>query len=495
MINTSNYFEKVKEIDFSKLPDDLVSGHQFVVDSTENGNSWEFYHESDTIKRVIDGYFSKLDDYLHTHNTDEKKENKSTPVPKEHKKAESKKTEKAQPKNKHIPKTEKTDSDDINFTERIPEEIRFIKKYLSLHEKEKTKDELLPFIKSLQKAIVEKRIRKTSPYGKQIEYIQERLINAYNTFKGRTTIQIQDKVLKEFSKIVADEKVMPAVQLIKKYIRLNGQNDAKDKAKKLFEQMKKLSTEKVISKSDAHWQVLHRMYKNLQDYVKSNAKVLEIENAELNGLNGVLEACDCSHSLNGIELHESSQVNNDTQVMNSIEFANLNFPTIGFTGKFFDLIGDPAPGFTMMVYGKPKMGKSMLCIDFAKYLAQNHGKVLYVAKEEGLYKTLQDKLRENNAIDANIDVANNLLSDLSSYDFIFLDSVNKLELSNNDLNNLKKKYPKASFIYVFQSTKDGNFRGANEFQHEVDSVIEVPKLGKAVQFGRFNQGGEMDIFA
>jgi hypothetical protein len=25
-------------------------------------------------------------------------------------------------------------------------------------------------------------------------------------------------------------------------------------------------------------------------------------------------------------------------------------------------------------------------------------------------------------------------------------------------------------------------------------VIEVPERGKAVQFGRFNQGGEMDIF-
>jgi hypothetical protein len=29
----------------------------------------------------------------------------------------------------------------------------------------------------------------------------------------------------------------------------------------------------------------------------------------------------------------------------------------------------------------------------------------------------------------------------------------------------------------------------------VDVVIEVPEKGKAVQMGRFNQGGEMDIFA
>ena len=34
----------------------------------------------------------------------------------------------------------------------------------------------------------------------------------------------------------------------------------------------------------------------------------------------------------------------------------------------------------------------------------------------------------------------------------------------------------------------------NQFQHDVDAVIEVPELGKAVQFSRFNQGGEMNIF-
>ena len=49
-------------------------------------------------------------------------------------------------------------------------------------------------------------------------------------------------------------------------------------------------------------------------------------------------------------------------------------------------------------------------------------------------------------------------------------------------------------ITHFQTTKEGKFKGANTFQHDVDSVIEVPERGKAVQYGRFNQGGEMPIF-
>ena len=83
---------------------------------------------------------------------------------------------------------------------------------------------------------------------------------------------------------------------------------------------------------------------------------------------------------------------------------------------------------------------------------------------------------------------------MDKYDFIFLDSVNKLGLQPDDLNNLKRQYTDKSFIYIFQSTKDGNFRGANSFQHDVDVVIEVPERGRAVQFGRFNQGGEISIF-
>ena len=72
--------------------------------------------------------------------------------------------------------------------------------------------------------------------------------------------------------------------------------------------------------------------------------------------------------------------------------------------------------------------------------------------------------------------------------------MNKLGLNPEDLNRLKAANPSKSFIFIFQATKDERFRGANTFQHDVDVVVEVPERGKAVQMGRFNQGGEMDIF-
>ncbi len=192
-----------------------------------------------------------------------------------------------------------------------------------------------------------------------------------------------------------------------------------------------------------------------------------------------------------------SGINNSSQqvnVMPSTDFTNLQFNAVGFTGKWLDFIGDPAPGFTAMVFGMPKMGKSYLCVDFAGYLARNHGKVLYVAKEEKLDATLQKKLKDKDVAHENLFVADALPKDLSPYEFIFLDSVNKLGLTPKDLDALKASNKGKSFVYVFQATKGGKFKGNNEFQHDVDVVIEVPEQGKAVQFGRFNQGGELDIF-
>jgi hypothetical protein len=120
--------------------------------------------------------------------------------------------------------------------------------------------------------------------------------------------------------------------------------------------------------------------------------------------------------------------------------------------------------------------------------------VLYVAKEEGLDMTLQKKLNDKAVAHPNLFVSSFLPTSLVAYDFIFLDSVNRLGLQPEDLNKLKASNPSKSFIFIFQSTKDGNFKGANSFQHDVDVVIEVPEKGKAVGMGRFNQGGEISIF-
>ena len=498
MITTSNYYSITKNIDFNTFPEAIKKGHEFVNETTQNGTDWSAYNTSTTIHQVMDTYFSKLDEQLNrtaptaipqtTTNTTAIQQTvapRST-IQKIQKRNQS---EKVQTSSSNTPPSKNNDT--ANYVERIPDELRFMKRYVLLHGKTKTKEDLLRFINSLQKAIVEKRIRKTSPYAKEVRYMQEKLIATYNEMGKSILIKISDDVVKNFSAITSSEKVLTSVQLIKKYIRLNGKRIEKADVEKLIQQMQRAVKNKKLTDNDPYAKAVNRMFGNLKIYLNEKKRTaLLIEKSELNGLNELLGNCGCQ-SLHGVD---EDFAGNELKIMNSMDFANMHFNTIGLKGKWLNLIGDPSSNFTAMVYGKPKMGKSYLCVEFAGYLARHHGKVLYVAKEEGLDLTLQKKLNDKEVKHPNLFVANELPASLSNFDFIFLDSVNKLGLQPEDLTRLKKENPTKSFIFVFQSTKEGNFRGANSFQHDVDVVIEVPERGNAVQFGRFNQGGEVRIF-
>jgi hypothetical protein len=493
MIATNNYFNHVNNIDFSSLPEAFKKGHEFLVKATNNGENWTSYQSSDTVKKTIDIYLAKLNEFVNTSKQAERKQRKKAIQ----KQAEKEIMHEAMIKQglinpdgstkKRTRKISKIKSDEPQpaMVERIPEELRFIKRFINLNGKTKTKDEILRFINSLQKAILEKRIRKTSSYAEQITLIQEKLIGLYNSIKTKIKIELKPDTYDALKKLTGEEKVMASVNFIKRYIGMNGKPGMKEKARQLLSQINRALDKGKISDNDPYITEVHELKKNLKEFTTNKThKVLEIEKTTLNGLEGIL-GCACQR-VNGIDAKP--------EIMNSMDFANMEFETIGLTGKWHDLIGDPSTNFTAMVYGKPKMGKSYLCIEFAGYLARNHGKVLYVAKEEGLDYTLQQKLNDKNVAHPNLYVSSVLPESVLAYDFIFLDSVNKLGLTPEDLNRLKALNPSKSFIFVFQSTKGGNFRGANSFQHDVDVVIEVPEIGKAVQFGRFNQGGEMDIF-
>jgi hypothetical protein len=493
MIATNNYFNHVNNIDFSSLPEAFKKGHEFLVKATDNGNSWASYQSSDTIKKTIDIYLAKLNEFVGKDKKlqkDKQKKVKQGQTDKEIMQEAMRKQGLVNPDGSPKKKSGKSNKtkdagNEPMMVERIPEELRFIKRFVNLNGKTKTKDEILRFVNSLQKAIVEKRIRKTSIYAEQIKYMQERLIDVYNTMKTKIKLELKPETFEALKKLTGEEKVMASINFIKKYISMNGKPGMKEKAKQLLQQINRAYERGKITDNDPYIVEIHELKKNLKSFTTDKSeKVLEIEKATLNGLEGIL-GCACQN-LNGFD--------DKQEIMNSMDFVNMDFETLGFTGKWLELIGDPSSNFTAMVFGKPKLGKSYLCIDFAGYLARNHGKVLYVAKEEGLDLTLQNKLNEKNVKHPNLYVASVLPDDLSMYDFIFLDSVSKLGLTPDELTRLQAMNPTKSFIFIFQSTKDGNFRGANSFQHDVDVVIEVPEKGKAVQFGRFNQGGEISIF-
>lgn len=479
MITTNNYYSEIQKINKSTLDPVLQNGWVLIDDITQNGNDWTLYETDDVLKESIDLYIQKLNKFLRvttkTNPTPEKK--KSVTV---RKRAAKKTVKKVSQSTLKYQKADKV--------ERISDELRMIKRFVLMHDKIKTQNQIRLFLNALQKAIVEKRIRKTSPFSKEITEIQKALIKLHSKLTETTNIQVEisEEKRTKYLEILGKTAELHSVKLIKSYINLQGKTIENIKAKRLYNRIATAVNTKKVTNKDKYWNEIESILATLKSFVKKNQAhgELLISSKELNGLKGILSSCDCK-SVNGAPKNT---------IMSSTDIVNLSFDKLGFTGKWLNLIGDPSSGFTAMIFGKPKMGKSYLAVDFAGYLARSHGTVLYVAREEGIDDTLQKKLRDKNVAHPDLFVSDYLPTDLTKFDFVFLDSVNKLGLSPEALEELKRDSPETSFIYIFQTTKNGNFRGGNEFQHDVDVVIEVAEKGKATQYGRFNQGGDLNIF-
>ncbi len=199
-------------------------------------------------------------------------------------------------------------------------------------------------------------------------------------------------------------------------------------------------------------------------------------------------------------IQESGSAGSVGGVISSEDLLNYSYNRYDFDGKWGQFIGQPSVNFHAMVYGRPKQGKSILSIQWAKYLSENFGRVLYVASEEGYSVTLQNKVSEFAMNNKNLDFANfRDFEEIKSavikgnYRFVFIDSVNFINISPGDVEQIKSENKNTAFITIQQATKGGAFRGSQEFAHNCDIIIQV-EAGIASQQGRFSEPTEMAIF-
>ena len=487
MLNTNNYFSKAASINWDNLPEALAKGHKLVEGASQN--NWAAYNSNENIKRVVDAFFQKLNEYLDKNPSSVVATSKSLPTktvktaPKAATSKPTPATRKMPPKKEAVEK-EEYDSEDVEL---IDTDVQFIKRYAAMHGKVKSQAQILTLLHSLQKAIIERRIGKDSPYAKEIDMMQKQLISCYEKMGDMAEIKIDSKNLKRYLEIAHSQEGMFSVALLKSYIALNGKRDVKDRSQRLFNRIKKAVEQGKITKSDKYADKLNEAYQTLKNYIDGDSAMLNINKAQLNGLMGILgeNLFSQKKSLNGYD-------DDNGMIVSSGELLAMDFQTIGLQGRYKELIGDPSVGFTAMVYGLPKSGKSTMCLDFANYLAAHHGKVLYCAIEEGFGYTLKEKIERLKAHHSNLYITDRVPENLNDFNFVFIDSVSKAGMDVNDIDALRKMHPEVSFIFIYHTTKEGKFKGVNEHAHEVDVIVQVEK-GKATSTGRFNAGGSMEF--
>ena len=423
ILTPANYIDLSCQVDFDQLPKALSKGHDLALNAFKDTQS--AYKGNKTVRAVMDHYLCELNEAI----------------------ANKKPAKKKTVNRKKRSATLKPVMGDVAL---ISEEIRFIRRFLWLDGKQRSKESIKRLLFSLQKAMVERRIRKNSAYAQEIQKIHDQLWNIVVDEQIQSFIvELDPKLKAHYKEIVGSQSVKEAVKLLKRFIPLQGKSDIDEKVFKLHKQAVHLIGEKKIKMDNPYHPRIMQMIEVLEHYIED----IGYEDPEL--------------------AYNLQYLGKLPDVMSSEQLLSMEFETIGLQGKWKELIGDPSVGFSMMVFGQPKSGKSTLMLEFAQHLAQNHGKTLYVAIEEGFGYTLKDKIQRIGATSSNLSFAADMPKKLDGLDFVFIDSISRGGLEIEDLIKLQEQYPKVGFIYIFHTTKDGRFRGGNHYAHEVDVIVEV----------------------
>ena len=189
----------------------------------------------------------------------------------------------------------------------------------------------------------------------------------------------------------------------------------------------------------------------------------------------------------------------ETGILSASELETMDYDKYIFgDDRFGNFIGNPAVGFHAIVFALPKAGKSIWSMQFADYLANHFGNVLYIASEEGFKGTIKQKITEWTTNRTHLKFGNfkgyeEIKDNISGYDFVFIDSLDFANITVDEMEELKALNPTTSFITVKQVTKDGKFRGSQEYAHNCDVIVEIID-GIAYQKGRYNPQAEMEVF-
>lgn len=177
-------------------------------------------------------------------------------------------------KPKKTPKAKEKKQPEGEPVAKISPEIAIIARFVKLTKKGDS-EEARKTLAALQKHIVNKEIRKTSQYAKEIMDIQKALI-AIVYKKQKPTFS--ETEFEHLEKISHAERQEPIAQLSRSFIMLIGKSGVKEKAKSLLEKFE------AVDSSDS---LVAEMVQALHDYVDGNTETIEPKQRSLQGIYGL----------------------------------------------------------------------------------------------------------------------------------------------------------------------------------------------------------------
>lgn len=277
------------------------------------------------------------------------------------------------------------------------------------------------------------------------------------------------------------------LELIQEFLALQDQKAEATNLKSLIEKIETAVRTGKITKASPFAYAINRIYKVLARHFNKmdddGTGKVHFSPRTIGELKGILNGLSSKQPL----ANSSLGCVQEQEEWRSDRLPDSSHLQLSFEGKWKELFNQPTKGFSCMVYGKPKQGKSTLALDFAGYLAAHFGTVLWVELEEDIATTFKEKVDRLKVAHANLFVRNSLPDELSKYDYIFINSVSEGKFTPDAIRQLRKANSGKSFILIFHARKDGDYRGAQEHEHLVDVVVQVKKPWAEAD-GRFGHG-------
>lgn len=188
-------------------------------------------------------------------------------------------------------------------------------------------------------------------------------------------------------------------------------------------------------------------------------------------------------------------------VQSASELAKEKFE--GFTLKGYEeRLGFLEPHTAIFIWGSKGSGKSTASLRIAKALAENKGNVIYFTPEEGVGRTMQDKINRVGATHNRLYIADwNSLAELKrevtrkKAAAVFLDSAQMSRLKDAQIEELYQwaRVQPVILVIVNHATKTGDYKGNSMFAHMVDIELMVMDGIVSNQKNRCGGQGEWEV--
>jgi len=279
---------------------------------------------------------------------------------------------------------------------------------------------------------------------------------------------------------------MNAQSVIKKYNAFNGKVVDYTMLDEFFHQVKDVVC--VVDKSSMHYEhvklIEKRVGKTLKVIGKGKVKI-QVEpiiakrkkkkKTVIKPLAGVKKELDNKVDVVEFKPVEKSK-SKEPYAVDAAVLAGVDFKEYKLTGRWKNEIGDKLYSDNqLMFWGMPGHGKTVLQLQLAQYIAEELKlPVLYIANEEFKRSTLAQKIKQFKIGHPNLKFAKSINEkEIGKYAVVFFDSINSLGMSLKEYLKFRERHADKLFVLVVQSTKDGNFRGGQDWEHEVDIAGEV----------------------